>query len=116
MAIGWEEINPIPQSSSEPREFRWADLNGDHKADLILITANGGANAWLNQYQGGSKGAPGTLVLHNIGEIADDKNVSPQDVLFVDVGGNGRADFVRTGWTGVTHIWLNRLIDADFAK
>ena len=36
-----------------------------------------------------------------------------QLVAAADVGGDGRADFIRTGHTGVTHIWLNRLTDPD---
>ncbi len=110
--LSWMRQKDIPQSSADPREFRWADLNGDGRADLILITANGGANAWLNYYTT----AYDAVLLNNIGQIADDKMVPPADVQFVDVGGNGRADFVRTGFTGVTHIWLNRLTAADFAK
>ncbi|MEH1839374.1 MAG: FG-GAP-like repeat-containing protein [Nostoc sp.] len=98
----------VPRSGSEPRERRWADLNGDGRADLILITAKGGANAWINQ--GFSfNNRPTYLKLRDIGNIATDKNVPPHDVQFVDIGGNGRADFVRVGWTGVIHIWLNRL-------
>lgn len=104
----------IPRSGSEPRERRWADLNGDGRADLILITAKGGANAWINQGYSGS--TTPTLKLHNIGRIAADKNVLPHDVQFVDVGGNGKADFVRVGWTGVTHIWLNRLFETTPAR
>ncbi len=110
--LHWISAPGVPHSATSPRQFRWADINGDGKADLILITAGGGANAWLNQ----NSDPLGGIHLHNIGSIAADKNVPPEDVQFVDVGGNGKADFVRVGWTGVMHIWLNRLTAADFSK
>ena len=114
--IQWQQLGQVaPQAGSEPRERQWADLNGDGRADLILITAKGGANAWINRGLSFHYDRDTALIhytgmkLDNIGNIATDKNVPPQDVQFVDLGGNGRADFVRVGWTGVIHIWLNRL-------
>lgn len=114
-AIGWQEVGQITQPTDPPRIRRWADINGDGMADLILITANGGARAWLNKgltfakVPSGTPAPPNGLNLVDIGEITTDKNVPRADVQFVDVGGDGKADFVRVGWTGVTHIWLNRL-------
>jgi lysophospholipase L1-like esterase len=99
----------VPSIKGNPREWRWADINGDGKADLIRLTAKGGAYAWINQ--GFSVSPRASLKLHDIGRIAADKNVPPHDVQFVDVGGNGKADFVRVGWTGVIHIWLNRIFE-----
>ena len=56
------------------------------------------------------------LADRDIGEIANDvKDVPPMDVQFFDVGGDGKADYLRTGWTGVTHIWLNRLTASDLS-
>jgi hypothetical protein len=77
----------------------------------------GGARAWLHEgLTFASAPLPGETLnrldgieLVDIAEIATDKNVPPADVQFVDVGGDGGADSVRTGWTGVTHIWLNPL-------
>ncbi|RBQ14672.1 hypothetical protein DP939_39380 [Spongiactinospora rosea] len=51
----------------------------------------------------------------DIGKIAGDAEVPPKDVQFadVDVDGDGKADFLRIGWTGVMHAWLNEL-PADY--
>ena len=108
--FAWTPVGQITGALPDPRVRRWADVNGDGRADQILLTAKGGARAWIND--GLTKDTSGRVTgvrLRDIGEIAKDKNVPPNDVQFVDVGGNGRADFVRVGWTGVTHIWLNRL-------
>ncbi|RBQ19058.1 hypothetical protein DP939_17980 [Spongiactinospora rosea] len=53
------------------REIRYADINGDKRADRALITA--------------------------------------KDAQFAGMDGDGKADVVRIGWTGVTHAWLNEL-------
>lgn len=111
----WDAMGQIAGPLTDARIRRWADINADGKADQILITAKGGARAWINEgftVKNGERFDPPTLVgpkLVDIGQIATDKNVPPADVQFIDVGGDGAADFVRTGWTGVTHIWLNRL-------
>ncbi|PZG30335.1 hypothetical protein C1I98_31265 [Spongiactinospora gelatinilytica] len=83
-------------------------MNGDKRADRILITAKGGARAWINE---GARGAGGTY--RDIGRIAGDAEVPPKDVRSADMDGDGKADFVRIGWTGVTHAWLNEL-PADY--
>lgn len=106
----WTQVGQIAAPTDPARIRRWADINGDGRADMILITANGGARAWLNDgITKSANAAPTGVRLRDIGEIATDKQVPPADVQFVDVGGDGKADLVRTGWTGVTHIWLNRL-------
>ncbi len=94
----------------------WADINADGRADQINVSPKGGATVWLNT--GGISPVRGNtgqgivysaVTLCKVGEIMADKNLPPQDMRFVDVGGDGAADLVRVGWTGVMHIWLNRL-------
>ncbi|SDH91685.1 Repeat domain-containing protein [Sinosporangium album] len=87
-----------------PREIRYADINGDRRADRILITAKGGARAWINE---GATGAGGTY--RDIGRIADDSGLPPKDIQFADLDGDGKDDLVRIGWTGVTRAFLNKL-------
>lgn len=110
--LDWEVPAKISDALSDTgtvQEIRYADLNGDARADRILVTAKGGAFAWLNE---GGRGAGGAY--RRIGRIAEDAEVPPKDVQFADVDGDGRADFLRIGWTGVTHAWLNRLKPDDF--
>ncbi|MFE2637104.1 hypothetical protein ACFXKF_20410 [Streptomyces scopuliridis] len=35
--------------AERPGEVRYADINGDKPADRILVTARGGARAWINK-------------------------------------------------------------------
>ncbi|MEV8639058.1 GDSL-type esterase/lipase family protein [Streptosporangium sp. NPDC051023] len=106
--LEWEVPQNISGPLAEPREIRYADINGDRRADRILITAKGGARAWLNEGPGGSGGT-----YRDIGKIAGDAEVPSKDVQFADVDGDGKADFLRIGWTGVMHAWLNKL-PADY--
>ncbi|MFF8915662.1 protein kinase [Streptomyces sp. NPDC015032] len=102
--LDWAAPDEISGSAAEAKEIRYADINGDGRADRILVTAKGGARAWINE---GAKGAGGKF--RDIGRIAGDADVPQKDVQFADIDGDGKADFLRIGWTGVTHAWLNKL-------
>ncbi|MFD4350385.1 FG-GAP-like repeat-containing protein [Streptomyces coelicoflavus] len=109
--LDWTAPQRISGALELPREIRYADINGDRRADRILITARGGARAWINE---GAKGAGGKF--RDIGRIAGDAEVPPKDVQFADVDGDGKADFLRIGWTGVAHAWLNKLAPDYFKE
>ncbi|MFB4289669.1 NPP1 family protein [Nonomuraea sp. ATR24] len=109
--LDWAPPQKISGPLKYPREIRYADINGDRRADRILITAKGGARAWINE---GAKGAGGKY--RDIGRIAGDAEVPVKDIHFADLDGDGKADFLRIGWTGVTHAWLNKLPPEYFAK
>ncbi|RBQ19129.1 hypothetical protein DP939_14320 [Spongiactinospora rosea] len=102
--LDWTPPQKISGALQLPREIRYADINGDDRADRILITAAGGARAWINE---GAKGAGGKY--RDIGRIADGGDLPPKDIQFADLDGDKKADFLRIGWTGVAHAWLNRL-------
>lgn len=102
--LDWTPPKTIGRALQKPREIRYADINGDNRADRILITPRGGARAWINE---GATGASGTY--RDIGKIAADGDLPPKDIQFADLDGDGKDDFMRIGWTGVTHAWLNKL-------
>ncbi|WP_243726200.1 FG-GAP-like repeat-containing protein [Actinomadura rubrisoli] len=106
--LKWDHPKKISGALANPREIRYADINGDKRADRILITPKGGARAWINE---GAKGAGGTY--RDIGKIAGDGDLPPKDIQLADLDGDGKADFLRIGWTGVAHAWLNKL-PADY--
>ncbi|MDK0519220.1 protein kinase [Streptomyces sp. ML-6] len=109
--LDWAPPENIDGARTEPEEILYADIDGDRRADRILITAKGGARAWLNE---GAEGAGGKF--REIGRIAEDSGVPPQEVRFADVDGDGRADFLRIERNGVTHAWLNRLKPEQFGS
>lgn len=102
--LDWDPRQTINVALESPWEIRYADINGDKRADQILITAGGGARAWINE---GPVGMSGTY--RDIGKIAGDTGVPPEDIQFADLDGDGKADFLRIGQTGVAHAWLNKL-------
>ena len=112
----WEPVGQIVAGVGDPRIRRWADINGDGRADQIVLTAKGGARAWLNKGFSSAAGVDpldppriGGVILQDIGQITSDKGIPTKEMQFVDVGGDGKADLARTAWTGRTYIWLNRL-------
>ena len=115
----WRPLGQIAGPLGQDRVVRWADVNSDGRADQILITAGGGARAWIND--GGIPDPGSTSVsplakirLRDVGKIMDDKELPPSEMHFADMDGDGHADLVRIGWTGVTHIWLDRLPTSYF--
>ncbi|MDJ1132990.1 GDSL-type esterase/lipase family protein [Streptomyces iconiensis] len=107
--LDWTPPQNISGPLQNPRQIRYADINGDKRDDRLLITAKGGVRAWINE---GAKGAGGKY--RDIGRIAGDSGLPPKDIKFADMNGDGKADFVRIGWTGVAHAWLNKLTAEDF--
>ncbi|WP_147268040.1 FG-GAP-like repeat-containing protein [Spongiactinospora rosea] len=107
--LDWADPVKIANALKFPREIRYADINGDDRADRLLITPSGGARAWINE---GVKGGGGTY--RDIGRITADPGLPPKDIQLADMDGDGKDDFLRIGWTGVTHLWLNRLPPSYF--
>ncbi|MFF4078321.1 protein kinase [Streptomyces sp. NPDC001777] len=109
--LDWAPPENIDGVRTEPEEILYADIDGDRRDDRILITAEGGARAWINV---GGKGAGGEF--REIGRIAKNSGVPPQEVRFADVDGDGRADFLRIERNGVIHAWLNKLKPERFGS
>ncbi|MEU2668045.1 FG-GAP-like repeat-containing protein [Streptomyces sp. NPDC007164] len=81
------------------REIRYADLDGNGRADQILITPKGGARAWLTH-------DPSCKALHDIGQIVPDPEtaIPPEEIQFADVNGDGLAEFLHVGKTGEVRV------------
>ncbi|SMD23156.1 FG-GAP-like repeat-containing protein [Lentzea albidocapillata] len=108
---GWQNNNALAGSwfapstiggvgSVAPKQLRLADLNGDHKADLIKIDADGTLSAWQNNDAlGGSWHAPQT--------IGGTGPVDPAQLRFADLNADGKADLIRVNADGTLTAWQN---------
>jgi len=84
----------------DPKQLRLADLNGDHKADLIKIGTDGSLTAWQN-----NDGLAGSWFAPvNIGGVGP---VDPADIRFADLNADGKADLIRVNADGTLTAWQN---------
>ncbi|MEV4740410.1 FG-GAP-like repeat-containing protein [Streptomyces sp. NPDC049555] len=80
---------------------RFADVNGDRKADYLVVDDDGSVRAWLNN--GGDQGK-GWI---SAGLIATGDHASGTKVRFADVDGDGKADYLVVNDDGSVHAWIN---------
>lgn len=73
---------------------RFADINGDGKADYLWIAKDGSVKAYLN----GGNGSNG-WIWESQGVIATGVGAPRQDIKFADINGDGLADY----------LWVNRI-------
>ncbi|MCM2387199.1 FG-GAP-like repeat-containing protein [Streptomyces albipurpureus] len=96
----WGEIAGVP--GVLPGRIRFADLNGDRRADFLAVNTDGGVDAWLN-----TPGSGGRPSWHSWGEIARAPGVPGDRVRFANVDGDGRVDFLGFGIGDSADAWLN---------
>ncbi|MFF2076420.1 FG-GAP-like repeat-containing protein [Kitasatospora sp. NPDC058162] len=81
---------------------KWADFDGDGKADYITVGPTGAINVWLNN--GGDTGGGWT----SLGQVATGLGADPNRVRFADFDGDGKADYIYINPDGSVHVYLNR--------
>jgi hypothetical protein len=82
------------------KSLRFADLDGDGRDDIVSVNIAGGARAWLNRGLGSWE---------SVGEIAPGPNedLSAARIEFVDLDGDGLADYVTIYGGGAVKAQLN---------
>ncbi|MEV6673676.1 trypsin-like serine protease [Streptomyces sp. NPDC051162] len=83
---------------------RWADFDGDGKADYITIADNGAVNVHLNR-GGDNAGSNGW---QNLGQVATGATSDRSKVRFADCDGDGKADYYFINTDGSVTLFLNR--------
>lgn len=102
---GWVVRPRAPRAGTESSgsgSVRWADFDGDGRADRLVIADSGKVDAWLNR--GGDTGGGWQA----LGRIAFGTTADRTRVRFADFDGDGRADYWVIGPDGSVNVHLNR--------
>ncbi|MFD5143087.1 FG-GAP-like repeat-containing protein [Streptomyces sp. NPDC058401] len=101
----WQDIGRIASGVTTDRErVRFADFDGDGRADYLYIAPDGGVTAYINR--GGDVSGPNGW--NNIGKVAWGTTTAQQQVRFADHDGDGRADYWTIADNGSVNVHLNR--------
>ncbi|MFF2778346.1 FG-GAP-like repeat-containing protein [Streptomyces sp. NPDC058052] len=80
------------------------DLDGDGRADYLVVGPNGSTRAFLNK-----AGANGAIAWTDLGSVATGSSSwTGNQVRFADMDGDGRSDYLVVGANGSTQALLNR--------
>ncbi|KAF9887793.1 hypothetical protein FE257_009599 [Aspergillus nanangensis] len=102
----WNYIGVISEGVAvTPETLRMGDIDGDGRDDFLVINEETGAvTGWLNT------GAEDMPDYYKLGEIATGATATENDkILFGDLTGNGRADYIVVGETGKAVGLVNRM-------
>ncbi|MCC0097661.1 FG-GAP-like repeat-containing protein [Streptomyces flavotricini] len=104
---GWEPLGQIATGLTTDRNrVRFADFDGDGKADYILINTDGSVSVFRNE------GGDGRGGWKDLGKVAVGVTSDPTKVRFADWDGDGRTDYLVFDNGGGVVAYLNRGGDA----
>ncbi|MET9416171.1 FG-GAP-like repeat-containing protein [Streptomyces klenkii] len=111
-AGGWSGYGRIAGGVGAPgRNIRFADINGDGKADYLAVSDNGAVDAWINKSSGSTHDNWSSW-----GRIAGGVGAPGRNIRFADINGDGKADFVTVDDKGAVNAWINQLSDKAHDK
>ncbi|MDT0448709.1 GDSL-type esterase/lipase family protein [Streptomyces hesseae] len=98
----WDDLGRIATGvpGASGRDVRFADIDGDGKADYLVVGADGSLRAWRND--GGGRDAWTAL-----GLIATGTGVPGADVRLADLDGDRKADYIALQSDGSVRAWHN---------
>ncbi|MER5733352.1 FG-GAP-like repeat-containing protein [Streptomyces sp. NPDC002138] len=100
---GWQVLGQIATGLTTDRtKVRFADWDGDGKADYILVNDNGAVSVFLN------RGGDGHGGWADAGQVAKGMTTDRTKVRFADWDGDGKADYLVINDNGVVEAYLNR--------
>ncbi|MCZ7438872.1 FG-GAP-like repeat-containing protein [Micromonospora sp. WMMC241] len=101
---GWKWAGRVASGVGATRDqVRFADLDGDHRADYLVVGDQGQVRAWLNTDTGSG------LRWLNQGEVVPNLGASRAEVMFADISGDGRDDYLAVDEAGQVRGWFNNL-------
>jgi hypothetical protein len=100
---GWSVLGQVATGvTTDATRVRFADFDGDARADYLVINANGSVSAWLNRGGDGRGGWATT------GQVAAGVTTDQNSVRFADFDGDGKTDYLTIAASGAVSAWLNR--------
>ncbi|MFC5145833.1 FG-GAP-like repeat-containing protein [Streptomyces aureoversilis] len=98
----WDDQGIIATGTGAPAsKVRFADINGDRKADYLVLEDNGSVHAWTNN------GGDGHGSWDDQGIIATGTGAPASKVRFADINGDRKADYLVLQDNGAVHVWTN---------
>jgi len=92
----FKDVGPIASGVGPAAQVRWADLDGDGKADFVFVTGRPNAGKWYHN-GGADSTAPSGWVFNPRGDLAASAG---EETVFADMNGDGKADIVRIASNG----------------
>ncbi|MFJ4828882.1 FG-GAP-like repeat-containing protein [Streptomyces sp. NPDC088747] len=100
---GWSPLGQVATGqTSDATRVRFADFDGDGRADYLLTGASGAVSVWLN------RGGDGRGGWSPLGQVATGQTGRADTVRWTDLDGDRRADYVWIGSDGGVSAYLNR--------
>ncbi|SDT82477.1 Lysophospholipase L1 [Streptomyces sp. TLI_053] len=81
---------------------RWADFDGDGRADYVVLNDNGSVRVFLN------KGGDGHGGWRDLGQVSTGMTSDRARVRLADYDGDGRADYLLINANGSVRVFLNK--------
>ncbi|MFC5145829.1 FG-GAP-like repeat-containing protein [Streptomyces aureoversilis] len=102
----WLERGTFAGGVGEPEDrIRFADVNGDGKADYLAVQDDSSVRAWIN------KGTDGRGSWSEYDGFAGGVGEAGSKVRFADINADGKADYLVLRDDGVIQAWINDLGD-----
>ncbi len=100
---GWSPLGQVASGlTTDAGRVRFADFDGDGRADYIVLGTDGTVTVYLNR---GGDGHGGWL---SVGQVATGQTTNAAQVKFADFDGDGKADYILLNSAGAASVWLNR--------
>ncbi|WP_380281970.1 FG-GAP-like repeat-containing protein [Kitasatospora purpeofusca] len=100
----WEPVGRIATGvTNRQDQVRFADFDGDGRADYLVIEDNGAVKVWLNR-GGDPAGGAGW---QGLGQVATGVTTDRSRVRLADFNGDGKADYIVVAYDGSVNVWLN---------
>ncbi|QKV73817.1 FG-GAP-like repeat-containing protein [Amycolatopsis sp. Hca4] len=97
----WNPADIVVATDMRPGRTYFADLDGDHKADIVSLWDNGEGHAWHNVRGFSPMPWEGASIVVTTGIV------DPQGLKFADLDGDGRAEAMSVDANGDVRAWRN---------